>query len=460
MADPIIQDASENMPPVAIVEAPQDAPATRTYTLADVAIDWKVKWWGFELSFNQAAVELLDDLYDEIGQVLDHFLKEPFKFLVAAAILRKRIRLHRVTKNTGYQGCRLVSPWISPMGLTVIRNKPKEDLSLYTSVWDPSSQAWGEESAFTDLESACGPALAQYGDRLYCYGDRLYCVYRGKGDDYNMYWMTYTSDDGWNDGSTEDPENERPKRFPAHKTEQNPALVVYNDTLYCFHRGGHNDEALWFCTFNIQNNTWNPDTRIDIKDVNSKCGPSAVVFNNKLYVFFAANHYGNEIAYVSTGDGHTWSSFATISDGCDGNKDKHLTCDTPAVAVYRDQLYVAHRGNSDEKLYYCIGSSNGSGGVTWTVDIYLGNHLAEQGPALAVFKDKLVMVHRSSGKDGSLWCCYYDGSSWSADTKFKNEQQTGDTPALVSYLDPNATTENYVDPNYAGPSLIAVYRGK
>ena len=454
MAEPIIQDGSENTPPVAIVEAPQDAPATRTYTLADVAIDWKVKWWGFELSLNQAAVELLADLYDQIGQVLDHFLKEPFKFLVAAAILRKQIRLKRVTKNTGLQGCRLVSPWISPVGLTVIRNKPAADLSLYTSVWDPSDHTFSEESAFTDIESACGPALAQY-------RDRLYCVYRGKGDDYNMYWMTYTSNDGWNDGSAEDdvPENEKPKQFPAHKTEQNAALVVYNDILYCIHRGGHNDEALWFCSFDIQKDTWTHDIRIDVKDVNSKWGPSAVVFNNKLYVFFASNKNGYEIAYVSW-DGHTWSSFVTISDGCDGNKYGHLTCDTPAVAVFRDQLYVAHRGSKDEKLYYCVGSSNGSGPLTWTPDMELGNGaLLEQGPALAVFKDKLVMIHRSSTKNALLFACYYDGKSWSADAEFGNDQITGDTPALVSYMDPNATTENYVDPNNAGPSLIAVYRG-
>lgn len=460
MADPIIQDASENMPPVAIVEAPQDAPTARTVDLCDVEIKVEWTWWGYQLILNQPAVDKLTYCMDIIEYELLRIIPNAELRAAIKAILKiKNFRLTRVSARTGSQGCRMVSPWICPVALTVVRKKADADLSLYTSVWDPSSQTWGEESAFTDIESACGPALAQY-------RDRLYCVYRGKGDDYNMYWMTYTSNDGWNDGSAEDdvPENEqpneKPKRFPAHKTEQNAALVVYDDTLYCIHRGGHNDEALWFCSFDFQKDTWNPDTKIDVKDVNSKWGPSAVVFNNKLYVFFAANKYGNEIAYVSW-DGHTWSSFATISDGCDGNTDKHLTCDTPAVAVFRDQLYVAHRGSSDEKLYYCIGRSNGSGPLTWTPDMEPGNgkHEAEQGPALAVFKDKLVMIHRSSTKNAFLFGCYYDGNSWSADTQFQYDQITGDTPALVSYMDPNATTENYVDPNYAGPSLIAVYRG-
>jgi hypothetical protein len=457
MAEPIIQDASENTPPVAIVEAPQDAPATRTedVDLSDVDVEVHAKWWGYELVLNQPAVEKLSYSLNNIQDLLAEIIKPlEIRAIVVLCLAIKQVRLRRVSYNTGNQGCRLISPWICPVALTVVRKKADADLSLYTSVWDPSDHKFGEESPFTDIESACGPALAQY-------RDRLYCVYRGKGDDYNMYWMTYTSDDGWSDGSAEDeyPENQRPKQFPAHKTEQNAALVVYKDILYCIHRGGHNDEALWFCTFDIQNNTWTKDTRIEINGVFSKWGPSAVVFNDKLYVFFAANYYGNEIAYVSW-DGHTWSSFATISDGCDGNNDKHLTCDTPAVAVYGDKLYVAHRGSNNEILYYCIGSSNGSGPLTWTPDMELGNGaLAEQGPALAVFKDKLVMIHRSSTNNALLLACYYDGKSWSADTLFGHDQITGDTPALVSYMDPNATTDNYVDPNNAGPSLIAVYRG-
>ena len=455
MADPIIQDASENTPPVAIVEAPQDAPATRTVDLSDVHVEVHAKWWGYELVLNQPAVTKLADSLNNIRDLLAEIIKPlEIRSIVVLCLAIKQARLVRVSKNTGNQGCRLVSPWICPVALTVVRNKPAADLSLYTSVWDPSDHTFSEESAFTDIESACGPAVAQY-------RDRLYCVYRGKGDDYNMYWMTYTSDDGWSDGSAEDnyPENQRPKQFPAHKTEQNAALVVYDGTLYCIHRGGHNDEALWFCSFDIQNNTWTPDIRIDIKDVNSGGGPSAVVFNNKLYVFFIATKYYNEIAYVSW-DGHTWSSSAYIGDGCAGNSDKHRTCDTPAVAVYQDKLYVAHRGDSNEKLYYCIGSSNGSGPLTWTPDMELGNGaLAEQGPALAVFKDKLVMILRSHAKDAKLYGCYYDGKSWSTATLFGNDQVTGDTPALVSYMDPNATTDNYVDPNNAGPRLIAVYRG-
>jgi hypothetical protein len=452
MTDPITQDASENMSPAAIVEAPQDLPAARS-VVPDEICDVEAKWWGYQLILTQRAVDTLVECLDYIDAKLTKII--PNKEIRAAIRLIldiKKFRLTRVSKKTGSQGCRLVSPWICPVALVVVRKKADADLSLYTSVWDSSSHTWGEESAFTDIESAAGPALAQF-------RDRLYCVYRGKDDDQSLYWMVYTSADGWSDGTEEDnyPEDRRPKKFPNHQTAQPPALVVFKDTLYCFHRGCKKDEALWYCTLTPDGRSWTSDVKLDYNGVASINGISATVFKERLYLVFQANQTHDQIAYISTGDGHTWSPFTTLDSG---NNESHLTCDTPAVAAYKDKLHVVHRGKGDELLWHCVGTGDSSGNITWSKDDYLGDHKAEQGPALAVFENKLVMVHRSSGKDGALWGCYYDGASWSPDTIFANGQVTGDNPALVSYMDPNVDSESYVDPSYGGQKLIVAYRGE
>jgi hypothetical protein len=256
----------------------------------DEICDVEAKWWGFQLILTQRAVDALTEFLDYIDEKLSKIIpNKEIRAVIRLILDIKKFRLTRVSKKTGSQGCRLVSPWICPVALVVVRNKLPEDLSLYSSVWDASTHTWGEESAFTDIESAAGPALAQF-------RDRLYCVYRGKGDDTNMYWMHYTSADGWSDGSAEDeyPVEMRPKKFPAHHTTGVPTLVVFNDKLYCFHKGGKDDQSLWCCTLNPDRNSWSPDVKINAapdtsgynRTVNTNYGTAAAVFNNRVHLVF------------------------------------------------------------------------------------------------------------------------------------------------------------------------------
>jgi hypothetical protein len=347
----------------------------------------------------------------------------------------------------------------------VVRNKADADLGLYTSVWDSSNNTWGEESAFNDIESATGPALAQF-------RDRLYCVYRGKDDDTNMYWMHYTSADGWSDGSAEDkyPDDMRPKKFPAHQTTGVPTLVVFNDKLYCFHKGGKDDQSLWCCTLNPDRNSWSPDVKINAapdtsgynRTVNTNYGTAAAVFNNKLHLVFPEKKY-KYLYHITSEDGSNWSMISPISDSKGDAKGE----DIPALAVYKSKLYLLIRG-CDEKLW----STDSADGVTWSTLTKMAYwpqgatniqyYDTWEGPSLAVFDDKLVMVHRSADKKADLYYATYDGNpnrEWSADTRFTEGQVTGDNPALAVYMDPNANAENYVDPSYGGAKLIVAYRG-
>jgi len=272
------------VPPADVADVPQDVLAT---SIADVKVYVEAKWWCYQVHLNQPAVDFLGDCLDILEHELEKVLKGELKMAVVTLIKLKQHRLKNVTERTGKNGCRLVSPWICPVALTVVRERPPEDLSLYSAVWDPAANSWGEESAFTDITSAAGPAVAQH-------GDRLYCVYRGTGSDYSLYWMVYTSQDGWSD--------ETPRPFPAHCSAGIPALVDFKGKLYCFHRGAGNDTALWYCTLNATGDSWTPDVKMNVDEIRVT-GVTAAVLNDRLHLVYRHADNKGWLYHLSSTDG-------------------------------------------------------------------------------------------------------------------------------------------------------------
>jgi hypothetical protein len=460
MTDPITQDASENMSPAAIVEAPQDLPAARS-VVPDEICDVEAKWWGYQLILTQRAVDTLVECLDYIDAKLTKIIpNKEIRAVIRLILDIKKFRLTRVSKKTGSQGCRLVSPWICPVALVVVRNRAADDLGLYTSVWDSSNNTWGEESAFNDIESAHAPALAQF-------NERLYCVYRGKDNDTSMYWMDYTSADGWSDGTEEDkyPEELRPKKFPEHQTAGIPTLVQFKNKLYCFHCGSDNVH-LWYCTLNSDGKSWTNDKKIEVDGVLSAYGCAAAVFKDRLHLIFQEYEITNKrhLYHISTTDGTNWSARSAVNDG----RWDLGSADIPGLVEYKGRLHMVYRGPDNDEFLYHTWSLNDDASKWQSIsqmkktNNYPTDYKSNEGPALAVFDDKLILVHRSNGtaKKAELYFATYNGSSWSPDTIFANGQVTGDNPALVSYMDPNVDSESYVDPSYGGQKLIVAYRGK
>jgi hypothetical protein len=417
----------EEVASVETTTAPQDMQSRAT--LGEVVVSADAKWWGYEVHLNQDAVDLLDKILTVLDEALKKCFKNPeLRRAVSICIQVKQIRLKNVTNRTGNIGCRLVSPWICPFALTVVRERAKEDLSLYNAVWDSTTRQWGDESAFTDIESASGPALAQH-------GDRLFCAYRGPGSDEKLYWIEYTPQSGWSDDT--------PHEFPYHWTSLGPTLVEFKGKLFCFHKGRNDDKSLYSCTFNDELNNWDGDQQIP--NVLSNTGSAAAVLNDILHVVFAAPS-GGALMHIQSIDGRTWTDPVPLPG--------HQTYDTPALAAYQGKLHLLHKGTNSTTLWHAI-FENGS----WGPDVLLPNHSSLDGPALAVHDGLLCMVHRSSGSASEVWYATYNGTAWATDAGLPNHH-TGDNPAVVSYMDPASTSENYEEPTYAGARLITVYRGQ
>ena len=414
--------------------------------------------WGFIIHLKQDAVDRLENMLDILEHELEHGIRPgKFRTAICEAIKLKQHRLQAVTRRTGNQGCRLVSPWPIPFALTVMKEKKPSDEHLYFSVFNPDDNTWSEEADFSgdgeddenDVQSASGPALAEF-------DGKLFCVHRGKGGDTNLYWETYTTDTGWS----------YPQQFPIeHQTQTIPALVVFQGQLYCFYV--NSDRTIYFCSFNSSSNSWSEKKSTFFTPPTTNHGPAVAVLGTRLYVGHRGTDKKMYIAASTSSFLNTWTPW----DEMNGNQ----TSDSFNLVSYSDlRLHTFFKDRDDNHLWYSSGTSEES--LSWTRGARLINTIGSwQGPALCFFETPGVpgghvyMVHRSKDTAGKLyWSRYsnFDDNALNATplhfSDNADEQHcTADNPALAVYHDPQGTDpdEGYQDPSNAGPRLICIYRG-
>ena len=409
--------------------------------------------WGFIIHLKQDAVDRLNDMLDILEHELEHGIRPgKFRTAVCEAIKLKQYRLQAVTRRTGNHGCKLVSPWPIPFALTVMKEKNKSDEHLYFSVFNPDDNTWSEEADFSgdgeedenDVQSASGPALAEF-------DGKLFCVHRGKGGDTNLYWETYTTDTGWS----------YPQQFSTeNQTNTMPALVVFEGQLYCFYRQ-QTDSKIYFCKFD--GHSW-IEKKSPFVYHGTTHGPAVAVMDGKLYV---GHRNSDKFMYIaSSTDLNTWTQWAKMND--------NMTSDSFNLVFYKNQLHTFFKDTTNNNLWYTCGTSEVC--ESWSRGKQLPAPIAsQQGPGMCFFETPgfsgghVYMIHRAKDTAGKLyWSRYsnFDGNALNATplhfSDNADEQHcTADNPALAVYHDPQGADpdEGYVDPADAGPRLICVYRG-
>jgi hypothetical protein len=105
--------------------------------ITGVSVEVDKNWWGYVVKLNQEAVDNLDTCLTLLDESLKYIFCDPLlREAVSIAIQLKQHRLKEVTSRTGNAGCSLVSPWILPFALAVVRNTAGGDQDLRYSVWD------------------------------------------------------------------------------------------------------------------------------------------------------------------------------------------------------------------------------------------------------------------------------------------------------------------------------------
>ncbi|MGY2063199.1 hypothetical protein ACW9HQ_50615, partial [Nocardia gipuzkoensis] len=165
------------------------------------------KWWGFEVHLNAKAAQAAADITEKIGSLLAKIPKlKPLAPLIKAYC---KIRAAWIRRVGATHGCKLVSPWIAPGMLIPISLGPKEDASLWWTVYQPD-KGWNEDQKFPGHMSASNPALAVF-------NGKLYAVHRGYTDRM-LWWTVYdpSAENGWADDTN----------LPQHFSDDGPALAV------------------------------------------------------------------------------------------------------------------------------------------------------------------------------------------------------------------------------------------
>ncbi|MFJ3206067.1 hypothetical protein [Streptomyces sp. NPDC086989] len=127
---------------------------------------------------------------------------------------------------------------------------------------------------------------------------------------------------------------------------------------------------------------------------------------------------GTRLRHTTSSDGSTWSASVLLPTA-------NATTGA-ALAVYKDNLYCAHRGSANnENLYWTRFN-----GTSWNTDTKFGAHMTSPAPALATYGDHLYCVHRGSSNSSALWWTRFNGTAWNTDQTIGN-LRTPFQPALA-----------------------------
>jgi len=133
--------------------------------------------------------------------------------------------------------------------------------------------------------------------------------------------------------------------------------------------------------------------------------PSAIYYNNKLYVFHQGSGEDGQLWY-STYNGSAWGGDTQVQNvGMSA---------APSVVYYNGQLYVFHQGESnDGQLWYTV--YNGS---NWIMpDTQIQNLGLSGSPSAVDFGSGISLFHQGAGNNGQVWYTSAgDGTDWGKDT--------------------------------------------
>jgi len=120
-----------------------------------------------------------------------------------------------------------------------------------------------------------------------------------------------------------------------------------------------------------------------------------------LYMAWRSVEHDELLYWAVSFDGKWWSPQQVLSD--------RSSLSAPALAVFKDQLFMAWRGDGDDNLWWA--TYDGNAELKWSNQSPLRDRGSALGPALGVFQDRLYMAWRGvqdAGHDDDIlyWAAY------------------------------------------------------
>jgi hypothetical protein len=123
--------------------------------------------------------------------------------------------------------------------------------------------------------------------------------------------------------------------------------------------------------------------------------------------------------------------------------------------VFDDKLHMVHLGSSgSDELWHATFPLGGALGHGWTDDVKIQGQKSRITPALAVFDNKLHMVHLGSSGSDELWHATFPlggalGRDWTDDVKIQDQRSLA-APALCEF-------GGILHLAYAGPPSVTMW---
>jgi len=272
------------------------------------------------------------------------------------------------------------------------------------------SQAWQGDVQTPNTGMTASPSAVEFNGKLYCFhqgfskSGEFYCnVYDG------MVWQG----------------DFPPLGAGAHVTDS-PSAVVFKGQIYCFFQGAGEDGRLYAVSSSDGTN-WSIAPNQPASNTYLTNSPSAVVWGDQIYVF----HQGRDGR--GRPDGTMWYN---KYDGSQWDQDRQVPIDgmsaSPSAVVYNNTLYVFHQHSHDDGKLYVFNVTN------WGPDLPISKTMLSSSPAAAVFNGRLYCFHQGAGDNGQLWCNVFDESThtWGTDTQVPNTGMSSSPCALSTSLPP------------------------
>jgi hypothetical protein len=263
--------------------------------------------------------------------------------------------------------------------------------------------AWASpfETPFT---TAVPPALASF-------QNRLYLAWQGEGP---FVYCSTSDGSSWTSA----------QQIIGPFTVSGPSLAVFRDLLYCATGGTYDTLDTYLSSFD--GNSWS--VLPTLPKTLSQNGPAIAAFQDRLYCVYATmlevpiSPWNFAISWA-TFDGASWSATQTIPGVS--------TSFRPSIAVFRNRLYAAWKGlSNDSSLWYSSFDGN-----SWAPQQQIPGVGSEYGPSLAVCGNTLYAIWKSiPTNDFSVWWSSFDGHNWAP-------QQLA-PPSILATLGPSIANFN------------------
>lgn len=296
--------------------------------------------------------------------------------------------------------------------------------SLYTAYFDGAT--WHGNTRISSQPGNINPQ-SDHNPSAAIYNNWLYMVYKdAAGTDIMCAWFDGTK---WNG----DVKISAMQGGISPKSNMAPNIAVYHGLLFMVYLdpSSHEVYTSWF-----DGTTWFGNKKINDQsggiDPESTYNPAISVYQDTLYIAYTGRYLSN--LYTATFDGITWSGNTEISAQPGGISPSSSY--SPGMCVYNSRLYLTYLGAHLTNMY-----TASFDGATWTGNTKISDQpggiapASNYNPDVDVYDNKMYLVYKGTWFN-DLYTCSFDGTTWRGNTPI-SAQPGGISPS--SNFNPGVT---------------------